>query len=343
MNEYYVCLWQAPGRAEPPVAWDPFSEETRRDFAGVYWGRVFQEFERRFPDAGLTIYLTWDLFELPSYGDDVIAVVIGDEWGLTPQYAPRVRRTFKLHGARPTLERPLSERSRLATLTLLRYGRSRAKRLRSDVRDVGLAWAHRPAATRTEVLRLPVGYNNLLDLPTTPLDERSIDVNFAGSVENKGYSRRDPAYWVSTPKAVARSAMVDGVRRWGDRRPGSTVHLKITESYTASIADSPSSYSTQLMESKVCLAPRGTTVETYRVFEGLRYGCVVISDPLPSAWYLDGAPVVQIRDWSTLPEVLEELFADPARLERLHRSALAFWDERCSERVVGSFVATAIS
>lgn len=341
-NRYFVGLWRAPGRAEQPVEWDPWAETSMRDFNGRFWGRVCQQVEQLLPDQGLTVYLTWDLAELPRYGEDVVAIVVGDEWGLTPQYAHRIRRTFKLHGDRPLLERPPAERSRLAALTTVRYARSRAKRLTGDLRDTARAWSNRPAASRTRILRLPVGYSNSLDLTLRPFDGRNIDVNFAGSVHNKAYSRRDPAYWMGTPKEHARALMLDGLERWSRRRPEARVHLRVTESYAASMADDPADYSTHLMNSRISLAPRGTTIETYRVFEGLRYGCVVLTDPLPETWYLSGAPVVEVADWSRLPELLDELLADPARLQRLHEAALHFYAHRCSETAVGSYIAAAL-
>ena len=49
------------------------------------------------------------------------------------------------------------------------------------------------------------------------------------------------------------------------------------------------------MDARVCLAPRGASVETFRVLEGLRAGCVVVGERLPGHWFYDGAPVIQLR------------------------------------------------
>jgi hypothetical protein len=342
-NRYFVCLWRAPGRAQPPVAWDPAAETPHQDFAGSWWGRVFQAAEAELGDRGLTVYLTWDLHELPSYGEDVVAVVLGDEWGLTPRYAHRIRAAFKVHGNRPWLERkPLHEHDRLSALTLVRYLRSTALRLPDDLRDLRDETRGRPSARRATVADLPVGYSNLLDLPIRPIEERPTDVSFAGSVENQRYGRRSLQHWLGTPKQVARKQMVDAVERFAAARPERTVSLRVTDDYWASMGDDPANYSQRMMDTKVCLSPRGTTVETYRVFEGLRYGCIVVCDPLPKRWYYKGAPVVQLRRWRDLPGVLDELLGDPEGLRHRHEEAITFWRERCSEGPVGCYVAARV-
>lgn len=343
-NRYFVCLWAAPGRAQPPRPWDPASEESLRDVNGRWWGRVFQVVDRELGDAGLTVYLTWDLHELPSYGDDVVAVVIGDEWALTPRYAHRIRATFKLHGSRPWLEHdPLRERDRLSALSLLRYARSRARRLPTDLADARDAARGRPTASRAPIGDLPAGYSNLLDLPITPIGERTTDAFFGGSVENQAYGWRSPQRWLGTPKQVARQEMLAALEAHRARRPEHAIALRVTGDYWTSMGDDPAVYSRALMDAKVCLAPRGTTVETYRVFEGLRYGCVVVVDPLPGRWYWRGAPVIQLRRWRDLGGVLDEVLGDRAGLEQRHRASLAFWEQRCSEEPVGRYIADRVA
>jgi hypothetical protein len=60
---------------------------------------------------GLSVYLTWSVDELPSYGHDVVAVVTGDETCRIPRYFDRVRAVYKTYGTRPTLgSRPFARR-----------------------------------------------------------------------------------------------------------------------------------------------------------------------------------------------------------------------------------------
>jgi len=102
-------------------------------------------------------------------------------------------------------------------------------------------------------------------------------------------------------------------------------------------------YSKTLMDSKICLVPRGTSSETFRFFEGLRYGCVLITERLPSRRFYNNAPIIQVDDWNVLPNIVPTLLADEDRMRRLHRSTLGWWKNVCSENQLGKFIASKIT
>lgn len=93
------------------------------------------------------------------------------------------------------------------------------------------------------------------------------------------------------------------------------------------------------MDARICLAPRGTNAETYRFFEGLRYGCVVVTERLPPTGFYAGAPAIVVDRWRELPDLLESLLDAPAELRRRHRRSLAWWRDRCSEAATGALMA----
>ncbi len=101
-------------------------------------------------------------------------------------------------------------------------------------------------------------------------------------------------------------------------------------------------YSLALMDSKICLAPRGTSADTFRLFEGLRYGCVVITERLPARWFYRNAPVVQIDDWQELHALVPALLGDPRRLQELSQAALRWWRTVASEEAIGHWMAERI-
>jgi hypothetical protein len=331
LSRYFVCLHKPPahGRAQPPEPFDLYAEPSLPDITGPYWARVLQAFDREAGDRGLTVYLTWDLYELPSYGPDVVAISTGDESAMMPRWADHVGAAFKVYGTRPWLERnPFREPTRLAALAFARYARSWARRVAGGLGERGSA----------RVEQLPLGYSNQLDLPLKALRERTTDAFFAGSVEHRAYGRLSPARLAGTPKQIAREEMLAALARYRAARPGARIDVRLTPDYWTSIHDDTEEYSRALMDSRICLAPRGANVETFRLFEGLRYGCVVVGEPLPDTWYYRGAPIVQLRRWRDLGGALDALLADPVELEQRHRAALAFWEERCSEAAVARFI-----
>jgi hypothetical protein len=185
------------------------------------------------------------------------------------------------------------------------------------------------------ILTIPLGTFNQVHLPVPPMRERTVDLAFAGSVEHSGSWRQRMA----SPKVQARREMLAAVRALGARRPSLRVDLRVTGSFKASEATSPAEYSASLVAARICLAPRGTSAETFRVLEGLRAGCIVIADRLPRRAFYDGSPVIQLDRWDRLAEVVEPLLADPAELARRQAAGLVWWRERCSEEAVGAALA----
>jgi hypothetical protein len=103
--------------------------------------------------------------------------------------------------------------------------------------------------------------------------------------------------------------------------------------------DLAAAYSELVAQTRVCLVPRGNSPETFRFFEALRAGCVVVCESLPDHWYYRGAPVVRLNRWSELSSVVPPLLADSARLDEMHRASLHWWESRCSERAIGHLIA----
>ena len=95
-----------------------------------------------------------------------------------------------------------------------------------------------------------------------------------------------------------------------------------------------------LYDCKIALCPTGViNRETYRHFEALRAGCVVISEPLPDQYYYKGSPIIILNNWQALDEVIQRLLADPVELVRRQLAGLAWWNEVCSEPAVARRIA----
>jgi hypothetical protein len=186
---------------------------------------------------------------------------------------------------------------------------------------------------------MPLGYARQTDLPGKPFESRRYPVGFLGSIENREYSTFSPKRLVATPKSIARARMADSLRRMAAAAPDA-VFYGTTASFTEStMTDAGDRYTEIMADTKIALAPRGSSVETYRFFEAMRQGCVVICDRLPPHWFYVGSPAIEIDDWGDLDAVVSTLLADPERLKDLHRRSLAWWDEKLSERAVAQVIA----
>jgi hypothetical protein len=70
----------------------------------------------------------------------------------------------------------------------------------------------------------------------------------------------------------------------------------------------------------------------------MKYGCILVAEALPSRWYLDGAPIIQIKDWQDLESILGNLIDNKQLMEELHYKSLNWWQHKCSEASVGDYI-----
>ena len=78
--------------------------------------------------------------------------------------------------------------------------------------------------------------------------------------------------------------------------------------------------------------------ETYRLFEALRSGCVVIADKQPKKWYYDTVPAIFVEDWSELESIVTDLLNDPKELKILSEQSLLWWQHQASPSAVASYI-----
>ena len=336
-SKYVVCSpWEAK-----PFDLDIFTWQDKPDgYFFNYWVRIFKEFEKRSSLSGLTFYLISNhtlVDELPSYGDSVVAVIRSDEECWIPPYLNKVRYVFKTYGFEPWCGASLSNQSPASVLKCIRDWTFWSRRYLSYLSETRLA----PARGDRKMV-LPLGYARQTDLPGKAFESRRYLVGFLGSIENRAYPKLSLKRLVATPKVIARSRMAHSLQKLAASAPES-VFYGTTASFTEStMSDAGDRYTEIMADTKIALAPRGSSVETYRFFEAMRQGCVVICDRLPPHWFYVGCPAIQIDDWGNLEAEVKALAADAERLADLHRRSLAWWDEKLSERAVAQVIATCL-
>lgn len=305
----------------------------------VYFGRALGPVRERLGLPQRTFYLTWDLHELPEYGPHVIAIVLGDEDARVPAYAGSVGAVFKCYGSRPFVGRvPVFPPSRGTLLVALQGLRRWARHVPDGLRRRG---GDRRAARA--IHPIPLGYYNQLDLPLSDFSSRETSVYFAGSLVRSQRPPWSPRRWLGQPAPVVRQEMVDALQVFARRHPHHRVNMRLTPSFASHRRSDAATYSAALMDAKICLAPRGGSVETYRYFEALRYGCVVITEPLPETWFYSGSPAVVVRRWRQLPDVLAALLEDSRGLVQRHQASLDWWRDTCGEDALGRYLINELS
>ncbi|MFC3686885.1 hypothetical protein [Aquipuribacter hungaricus] len=336
-HRFFVCF----DRGADPVAWDPYdpTDLPRADCA--YLGAVVRSVLEGWEGRPLTFYVTQDPRWLPTVGDDVVAFLLNDAWFRRPSYLGAVLAVARQSSGTPWFPvhtlwplRPLS----LAALgNHLRILATRARFHRDAEADATAAgW---PSPRTGALVDIPLGYHKQPELPLVPFAERGTDVYFGGSVvhdTSRGARwKRVGKKYLGNPKSLYRNAMVAALERWSAAHPERIVRLTLTGDFHSVDQAAASSYGDHMMDCRVALAPRGTSLESYRVFEGWRYGCVVVADAAGPQPFYSGAPLVLVRSWDDLDDVLDGLFADPGRMQRLSDASLAWWRDVCSGEAVG--------
>ena len=146
-------------------------------------------------------------------------------------------------------------------------------------------------------------------------------------------------YWFSQ-KNISRKNLLHYANKYKERHPDLKLELLLSSGFGGKDGGlETKSYSEKMMNAKICLVPRGTSFETFRFFEALRYGCIPVTEALPSSWFYNGSPTIEIEDWSELEEILNSLLENKHLIQEKHQECLNWWKTKCSEAVVGKYIA----
>lgn len=172
---------------------------------------------------------------------------------------------------------------------------------------------------------LPLPYfGKLSDISIRPILERDIDIFFVGQVTHP-----------------AREELFKIVLELKKRRKDLNIIFQKTQGFFSGW--NLNQYLNKLSNSKICLCPRGASVETYRHFESLHHGCVTVSTSLPDVWYFKGAPIQVIQHWSEFPALLSNLINNQNLLKKISRKSVEHWNSKLSPSAVANFINNSIS
>jgi Exostosin family len=317
----------------------------------AYPREVLKMVEQSLTGRGLIFYITRDeLDKLPSYGKNIVVIIAADEWYRIPKYAHQVLAIFKSYGVKPFLGcNPLLEPSYCNLISLIQFLRIWLYYLPGlfnycliVFKIIFLRKSNSP-----KIYTIPLGYYNQLNTKPQNISERTYDVFFAGSVDNDSYDPGSLKSFIGKllkpPKTQSRQKMISNLYKFQSKCLNSKVKLSLTSGFYSMTEEDIQTYATQLMNSKICLIPRGTSYETYRFYEAIRFGCIPIIEPLPSRWFYDDSPAIKVKNWNGLTEILEKLLTNQDLMQAKHKEAIWWWENKCSEIVVGDFIVDKIN
>ena len=91
--------------------------------------------------------------------------------------------------------------------------------------------------------------------------------------------------------------------------------------------------------SKIILSPKGFySPECFRLYEALRRGCVVITEPLPKVPFYEGIPAIGIANWADVIRVVNELLNDETKMDDLSAKSIQFYNRHLSLNSIAEYI-----
>lgn len=99
-------------------------------------------------------------------------------------------------------------------------------------------------------------------------------------------------------------------------------------------------YLNLLYSSKISLCPRGwRNTETFRLYESMRAGCVVITEKLPDRSYYKDIPAIQVDNWHDGLNIARDLLKDNSGLlTRLGEASRLFYETKLSPEATAKII-----
>ena len=171
----------------------------------------------------------------------------------------------------------------------------------------------------------PLGFNKKHQkLINRPMKDRPIDVFFSGhmaSTNRRHYLRWVIDFFQDMPK---------------EERP--KLDFNITRGFNMGL--SPEEYSQKLYQSKIVVCPAGNvSMETFRHYEAMRSGAIVVSPRLPQTKIYKGAAICQVDNWEqNVGQAIMDLLSDPDMLQLCQERQQQTYDNRFTAKAVAKYI-----
>jgi hypothetical protein len=354
-----------PSRADPPTTLKPnrwtsdlmqsgvqewFPPEGKAAGVEHYFSTAASIIESACPGQGFHFHFTANTNTVPVSGAKSVVFVMSEENGLLPRYTGTVEAVFKCYGAKFVSTTELFWDHPSLLLSSLAKDAVVLKR----IMITRWRWRHEQvrrgeAFASPVVYHIPLGFHSLPPVELPHWESRVNDVFFAGSIRQK--AEKKSLFEIPNPKQLVRDDLAESLKRFEAQKKWNLKLLLATGFVPQAVAwglaaegstMSPEDYMTEMANSKICLAPRGTSFETFRHYEAASAGCVVVSDRLPQTWFYRNIPFIFVKDWRKVDQILDRLLQDPVKLRTLHEQTLKWWNDRLSPAALAHYVVSVL-
>lgn len=176
---------------------------------------------------------------------------------------------------------------------------------------------------------IPLGCNGAIpELPLVPWEVRELDLFFSGHAHH---------YRSAFQQMLAQ--VLREFRPLGQELAGLAVW---SSAFRGGLE--PALYARYLSQTRVALIPRGHSAWTYRLFEAMRAGCLLLCEKLPPVWFLEYCPrVVMPPHWQNLPVVLEQLWQQPRLVAEMQAQTRHNYENTCRPEAVAAYMLKELS
>ncbi|MFQ3575399.1 MAG: glycosyltransferase, partial [Cytophagales bacterium] len=183
----------------------------------------------------------------------------------------------------------------------------------------------------------PLGYTeNLLEKEPKPIHERTLDVFFSGSLHS-GRKRffNEISFLGFLPYRITKK--IQKRFRFVYDRYFPNSYIRFTNGFMSGLG--AKEYTEMLNNSKIVLCPAGVSkIESFRIFEAMKMGCVLVADELPQKLNYEKSPIIQMKSWKGLKSVLHELVRDSEELQKISTKTYQFYLNEYSPESLAEYI-----
>jgi glycosyltransferase involved in cell wall biosynthesis len=195
---------------------------------------------------------------------------------------------------------------------------------------------------KTNSTSLQLGYHTETKNKTIiPIKERLFGISFTGCLNRNRIQIAStltniPIKWLSLGMVFNKKLtlkIINGLIKW--KYPND--YYQFNDGFNNGLNEED--YNFILKNTKIALCPKGwVNQETFRLYESMKWGCVVISEDLPNRSYYKGIPIVKVKDWSEGIRIANELINDTNELERLSKQNIQYYKDSLSPQATADLI-----